>query len=43
MVSAALYADTVDPRKSNGLILDQLKTRTKNSRKFRFETLIKIR
>jgi hypothetical protein len=34
---------TVDPRKSNGLILEQLETRTKNSRKIRFETRIKIR
>jgi hypothetical protein len=33
----------VDPRKSNGLILEQLETRTKNSRKIRFETRIKIR
>jgi hypothetical protein len=34
---------TVGPRKSNGLILEQLETRTKNSRKIRFETQIKIR
>jgi hypothetical protein len=34
---------TVDRRKSNGLILEQLETRTKNSRKIRFETRIKIR
>jgi hypothetical protein len=34
---------TVDPRKSNGLILQQLETWTKNSRKIRFETRIKIR
>jgi hypothetical protein len=34
---------TVDPRKSNGLILEQLETRTNNSRKIRFETRIKIR
>jgi hypothetical protein len=31
------------PRKSNGLILKQPETRTKNSRKIRFETRIKIR
>jgi hypothetical protein len=34
---------TVNRRKSNGLILEQLETRTKNSRKIRFETRIKIR
>jgi hypothetical protein len=34
---------TVDPRKSNGLILEQLETRTKNLRKIQFETRIKIR
>jgi hypothetical protein len=34
--------NTVVPRKSNGLILE-LETRTKNSRKIRFETRIKIR
>jgi hypothetical protein len=39
----SLLSYTVDPRKSNGLILEQLKTRTKNSRKIRFETRIKIR
>jgi hypothetical protein len=33
-----LNAYTVDHRKSNGLILEQLETRTKNSRKIRFET-----
>jgi len=33
---------TVDPRLLNGLIL-KLETRTKNSRKIRFETWIKIR
>jgi hypothetical protein len=37
------YVHTVDPRKSKGLILEQLETRTKNSRKIRFETQIKIR
>jgi hypothetical protein len=36
------YLITVDPRKWNGLILEQLKTRAKNSRKIRFETQIKI-
>jgi hypothetical protein len=35
--------DTVDLHMSNGLILEQLETRTKNSRKIRFETRIKIR
>jgi hypothetical protein len=34
---------TVNPRKLNGLILEQLETRTKNSRKIRFEIRIKIR
>jgi hypothetical protein len=34
---------TVDPRKSNGLILEQLEPRTKYSRKIRFKTRIKIR
>jgi hypothetical protein len=33
---------TVDPRKSNGLILQQLETRTKNSIEIRFEPRIKI-
>jgi hypothetical protein len=33
---------TVDPRKSNGLILEQFETQTKNSRKIRFQTRIKI-
>jgi hypothetical protein len=33
----------VDPRKSNGLILEQLETRTKNSRKIRFETRKKLK
>jgi hypothetical protein len=37
-----IYIYTVDPRKSKGLILEQLETRTKNSRKIRFETSIKI-
>ena len=34
---------TVGSRKSNGLILEKLETRIKNSRKIQFETLIKIR
>jgi len=34
---------TVDPRESNSLMLEQLEPRTKNSRKIRFETRIKIR
>jgi hypothetical protein len=38
-----IYIYAVDLRKSNGLILEQLETRTKNSRKIRFETRIKIR
>jgi hypothetical protein len=37
-----IYIYTVDPRKSNGLILEQLENRTKNSRKILFETEIKI-
>jgi hypothetical protein len=37
-----VIGSTVDPQKSNGLILKQLETRTKNSRKIRFETQIKI-
>jgi hypothetical protein len=42
VITGDLYGGTVDPRKSNGLILEQLETRTKNSRKIRFETRIEI-
>jgi ABC-type transport system involved in cytochrome bd biosynthesis fused ATPase/permease subunit len=38
-----IYIYTVDPRKSNVLILEQLETRTKCSRKIRFETRTIIR
>jgi hypothetical protein len=38
-----IFLSAVDPRKSKGLILEQLETRTNNSRKIRFETRIKIR
>jgi hypothetical protein len=41
--SAGNFTYTVDPRKSNGLILEKLETRTKSLRKIRFETRIKIR
>jgi hypothetical protein len=37
------FGHTVDPRQSNGLMLEKLEPRTKNSRKIRFETRIKIR
>jgi hypothetical protein len=43
LLKHTIEGNTVDPRKSNGLILEQLETRTKNSRKILFETRIKIR
>ena len=42
-ISVYYKRTTVYPQKSNGLILEQLGTQTKNFRKVWFETRIKIR